>query len=332
VHIGGNYFVNIGDAHPETVPEPCMIRRSGVETGDTILRGFGRWLYDRNNFAASLSGLAYHRTRELFDFTDLSGMASDHSAFRDVNEVWLPDIQLMVSRLGHGLFVAAHAGNNGKSHNHNDVGDFIVYADGQPVIVDVGSGTYTARTFSKDRYQLWFNTGAYHNLPIINGRQEQEGAAYGASEVSYRIQRSGSGLAMNLAKAYPVGAGVRSWKRVIAAEKSGRITITDSCRADSVFGALTQSFMTVAAVDISVPGLIRFTSESGATVELAYDSRVWKISDEKLTLTTPEEEGLKDTWHHRTITRIRLDAKAPMRAGIFRYTIVTQNGANHDSK
>src|ERR1700722_3075781 len=29
----GNYFVNIGDAHPEVVPEPIMIRRFGVETG-----------------------------------------------------------------------------------------------------------------------------------------------------------------------------------------------------------------------------------------------------------------------------------------------------------
>jgi hypothetical protein len=75
VHIGGNYFVNIGDAHPEMVPEPLMIRRFGIETGDTTMRGFGNWLDARNNYANSLSQQQFHRTRELFDLADLRDRA-----------------------------------------------------------------------------------------------------------------------------------------------------------------------------------------------------------------------------------------------------------------
>ena len=41
-------------------------------------------------------------------------------------------------------------------------------------------------------------------------------------------------------------------------------------------------------------------------------------------LTTPEEEGLKESWHHRTITRIRLELKSPVRAAVFQYTIVAK--------
>jgi hypothetical protein len=351
VHIADNYFVNIGDAHPEVTPEPVMIRRFGKETGDTIMAKFGAWLYALDNYGNRLDQQMFHRTRELFDFSDFRDISADcaggsaaHDGFRDVEDAWLPDVQLMVSRLDHGIFVAAHGGNNGKSHNHNDVGDFIVYADGQPVIIDVGSGTYTARTFSKDRYQLWFNTSAFHNLPTINGFQEREGLADSATQVSYQRgnggaergggARKGSGLVdpagpgaimrMNLNYAYPAEAGVKVWKRSILAEKAGRITITDSCRASGTFDSLTQSFMTVAAVDISVPGLIVFTADGGKKVEMRYDAQVWRAQKEDVPLTTPEEEGLKETWRHRTIARILLDLRAPVRAAVFQYTIVAK--------
>ncbi len=324
VHIGDNYFVNMGDAHPEMTPEPVMIRRFGRETGDTTMAKFGAWLYILDNYGSRLDQQMFHRTRELFDFSDFQDISAAHGLFRDISDAWLPDVQLMVSRLPNGLYVAAHAGNNGKSHNHNDVGDFIVYLDGQPVIVDVGSGTYTARTFSSDRYRLWFNTSAFHNLPLVNGQQEREGLAYGASEVSYRVERSGAIMRMNLKDTYPAAAGIRVWKRSIFADRSGRIVITDSCRADSAFSSLTQSFMTVGPVDITAPGLIVFTTDGGKQVELRYDARVWRARKEDMQLTTPEEEGLKENWHNRTISRIRLDLKSPVRAAVFQYTIVAK--------
>jgi hypothetical protein len=327
VHIGDNYFVNIGDAHPEMTPEPVMIRRFGKETGDTTMAEFGAWLYALDNYGIKLDQQMFHRTRELFDlsdFRDIGVIGAADAGFRDIEDAWLPDIQLMVSRLADGLFVAAHAGNNGKSHNHNDVGDFIVYADGQPVIVDIGSGTYTARTFSKDRYRLWFNTSAFHNLPTVNGQQEQEGLTYAASQVAYRVDRRGARLTMNLAKAYPAAAGINAWKRSILAEKAGRITITDSCQPDSSIRSLMQSIMTVALVDVTLPGLIVFTTDRGQKVELRYDARVWRVAKEDIQLTMPEEEGLKENWHHRTISRIRLDLKSPVRNAVFQYTIVAK--------
>ncbi len=324
VHIGGAYFVNTADANPEMVPEPVMIRRFGNETGDTIMQRFGTWLYGRDNYAKTLDQQQFHRTRELFDFNDLRGIDAVPVSFRDIADAWLPDVQLMVSRLDHGLFVAAHAGNNGKSHNHNDVGDLIVYAAGEPVIIDVGSGTYTARTFSKDRYRLWFNTSAFHNLPTINGQEQHEGAEYTAGSVSYQRDRRRAILSMDLAKAYPVAAGVRSWKRTITAEKTGRIGITDSCQAAPSFTVLTQSFMTVCSVDITVPGLISFATEQGRKVELRYDAKVWQVKKEVMDLTTPEEEGLKTSWHDRTITRILLASRSAVRSAVFQYTIVAK--------
>ena len=129
---------------------------------------------------------------------------------------------------------------------------------------------------------------------------------------------------MNLAKAYPAAAGISAWKRSILAEKAGRITITDSCQEDSALRSLTQSIMTVGAVDITVPGMILFTTGQGKKVELHYDARVWNAEKEDMQLTTPEEEGLKDNWQHRAITRIRLELKSPVRVAVFQYTIVAK--------
>jgi hypothetical protein len=354
VHIGDNYFVNVGDAHPEMTPEPVMIRRFGRETGDTIMRNFGAWLYDIDNYVNDLNHQMFHRTRELFDFNEVhelgAGLSSNaghglsagqalggsNAPFVDVADAWLPDVQIMVSRLAHGLFVAAHGSNNGKSHNHNDVGDFVVYADGEPVIIDVGSGTYTARTFSKDRYRLWFNTSPYHNLPTINGQEQREGLSFAATQVSYQTDRDKTVLRMNLEKAYPPAAGVSVWKRSIIAEKAGRVVIVDSCIADKSFSELTQSFMTVCSADISVPGLIVFQTEGGKRTEhvkktehgkkteLRYDAKTWQIQKEAINLITPEEEGIKTNWRGRTITRIRLTLRSAVRSAVFRYTIVAK--------
>ncbi|MCG8499689.1 MAG: heparinase II/III-family protein, partial [Firmicutes bacterium] len=63
-----------------------------------------------------------------------------------------------------GFFFAAKGGYNDKSHNHNDVGNFVLYYNGYPVFIDVGVGTYTAKTFSNKRYEIWTMQSEYHNL------------------------------------------------------------------------------------------------------------------------------------------------------------------------
>jgi hypothetical protein len=324
-HISGNYFVNLADSHPEEFPEPVMVWRFGKEVSDAELSSFGAWLFRRTELR-SVINQSFHRTRTLFDLASIKAIAADETIFHENNETWLPNVQLMTTRLSNSLFVAAHGGNNGESHNHNDVGDFIIYAHGEPVIIDAGSGTYTSKTFSADRYKLWFNASAYHNLPTVNGLQQMEGRAHGAYNVSYKKDKERSSIVMNIEKAYPREAGLSQWKRMITTDNE-KILIIDSFKSDKPLVSLTQSFMTICTVDVDQPGTIFFTTVHGNKVALQYGDS-WKVTKELLPLNTEEEQGLKLTWHDQSITRILLTHQSPKASGSFQYTITLNATAN----
>jgi len=303
-HIAGKYFINVADAAPQLVPDGTMIYRFGRDMGDTVMEGFGSWIMHTYPSGA-VSYEHFHRTRSLYDLLAQSDCAVHPPAEPVVKNVWFGDIQLMVARNAQGLFVAAHGGNNGESHNHNDVGDFVVYSGGQPVIVDVGSGTYTSRTFSSHRYDLWFNTSAYHNLPVVNGFQQKEGAAFAAADVRYL---SNGALTMDIGKAYPAEAGIGELRRVVRMEEKG-VTITDSYTMRAPLQSLTQSFMTVCPVDIGKAGVVLFTTDAGQKVGLTYDAGMWEASVEKVGFGLPEEEGVWQHWGGRAVYRVLLKAK-----------------------
>lgn len=319
IHIDGNYFVNIADSHPEEFPEAVMVWRYGKSASDPQLTSFGAWLFSKDHFIKAINP-TFHRSRSLLDLLSLKTIGNSSGLFQDATDSWFPDVQLMTARTPGGFFITAHGGNNGESHNHNDVGDFIVYANGDPVIIDVGSGTYTSKTFSPDRYKLWFNSSAYHNLPTVNGEQQSEGSHYAASNVLYQKTNEKISLTMNIDKAYTAGSGLAIWKRSITVAGE-TVVIADSFRAKASV-SIEQSFMTVCSVDISQPGTVFFTTAHGNKVALQYGEG-WDVIKETMKLATEEEQGLKLTWHDQPITRILLKLRSLKNSGSFRY-IITQ--------
>ncbi|MES2274819.1 MAG: heparinase II/III family protein [Bacteroidota bacterium] len=319
-HIAGKYFINVADAHPEITADGIMIYRFGKAINDAKMTAFGTWAFNQLQHQTP-GNEQFHRTRALYNMFALNAMNGKEEPYTDAPDAWFSDVQLMVSRSNNGLFVASHAGNNGESHNHNDVGDFMVYADGYPVIIDVGSGTYTARTFGKDRYDLWFNTSAYHNLPVINGAQQSAGIKFAATDVKYNTDKTASKLTMAIQNAYPAEAGIKSWQRTVVVNKSGKIEVNDSYQSATPIKSITQSFMTVCPTDISQAGKLIFSLPNGQKVTLDYDAATWDIKKEKMDLVTPEDQGLKASWHQQDIYRILLTAKKSLNKNIVTYII-----------
>lgn len=138
-------------------------------------------------------------------------------------DVWLPDLQVRcLTRTG--VTLVCKAGHNGESHNHNDVGSFMIFADGEPEIVDAGNMTYTAKTFSGERYTLWNTRSMYHNLPLIGGAEQLPGADRRAGVVACQKD----GLTLDMAVCYPEEIGVRECKRTLSLSVSGEVTVSDS--------------------------------------------------------------------------------------------------------
>lgn len=319
-YIAGSYFINVADAHARMTPDGVMIYRFGKAIGDNNMAAFGSWSYHQLQHGITATQ-QFQRSRVLYNIFAAKKLAQANEDFTDVPDVWYSDIQLMASRTNNGLFAATHAGNNGESHNHNDVGDFMVYADGYPVIIDVGSGTYTARTFNKERYHLWFNTSAYHNTPTINGQQQSAGLRFAASNVKYSKDKNSARLSMDIQGAYPAEAGITKWQRTVIVNKSGKIEVDENYTAPAPVKSLTQSFMTVCPVDITKAGKLVFNLPNHKTVQLDYNTNLWDAKKEKMELTTPEDQGLKSSWDHQDIYRVLLTAKAGANTSNVKYII-----------
>ena len=101
---------------------------------------------------------------------------------RRLPEGWFPSTGVAVLR-DDRLDVAVKAGCNGASHSHNDTGNVIVYRDGQPVLIDLGVGTYTRKTFSPERYDIWTMQSSWHNLPDFDGVMQGASAECRAGNV-----------------------------------------------------------------------------------------------------------------------------------------------------
>jgi hypothetical protein len=124
------------------------------------------------------------------------------------------------------MFVAAKGGNNGEMHNHNDCGNFMVYYNGKPVIIDAGVGRYTKQTFSPDRYKLWFMQSGYHNLPSFDGIDQRDGKRFSAEDV--RFDSKTRSICSELKNAYPEEAGIESYQRRVSFD--GTVTIEENVK------------------------------------------------------------------------------------------------------
>ncbi|TDW96859.1 heparinase II/III domain-containing protein [Dinghuibacter silviterrae] len=304
MHIAGPYVVNFADATPRTLPDPVSVYGFGQYFHDDTLRHFAAYLFDLRHRALP--------TGNVHDFVlgveTYGALASTPAEVAAPALRWLPSVQVMVARAPDLVF-AAQGGNNGESHNHNDVGNFILYAGDAPVIVDAGVGTYTAKTFSSQRYTLWNMQSQWHNCPVINGVQQKDGAQYKATDV----RLDGSVLRMNLASAYPAEAAVKRWDRTFDFNPRDKtLRLEDDFVLDVRKDSTCLNFLTPCTVTQSGPGRLTFSSPSGTPLlVLSFSAAAlsWQT-----TVKDMDDARLQDSWG-KSLTRVSLVLKDPGLSG-----------------
>ncbi|KAA0989117.1 heparinase II/III domain-containing protein [Dyadobacter aurulentus] len=323
-HIDGHYFVNFADADPKLRPDGLLLYRLGKAVKDEKLVEMGKWAF-QNFTAVSTSPEGFHRPRRIENLLTINQIDGGKISLTPVQEAWIGDIQVLTARAGDGLFLATHGGHNAESHNHNDVGDFIIYVKGQPMIVDAGRGNYTARTFSNKRYELWFTQSEYHNLPIVNGIGQKAGRKFEATAVKSNVNGKEASLQMDIAAAYPPEAGITSWKRLVALNRTkNQVEITEDYVLKSEPKSIQEIFMTVCDVDSSEPGKVKLKGAGNTSLTLSYDPKMWSVSTEKPSTDGMEYESFKTKWDNRPVTRIVLDSKQLKQNGKHRLVFDTK--------
>ncbi|MBQ1865554.1 MAG: heparinase II/III family protein, partial [Bacteroidales bacterium] len=225
--------------------------------------------------------------------------------------VWYPETEFCYLSDPEGLFVAAKGGNNDESHNHNDVGTFILYMDNQPVMIDAGVGTYRRQTFDSSRYTIWSMQSNYHNLPVINGVGEKEGPAYKASDA---VAKPGF-FSVNIAGAFPEAAKVDKWTR--SYQLGGNtLRINDAFTLKQTVAPNVVNFMTWGDVKKVSDGKVSISVE-GVKALLTYDPKSFDYSIETILLDDPR---LSDIWGEK-VYRVSLTAKKMTKKGNYSFTV-----------
>lgn len=322
--ISEKYFLNFADADPQPGMAATMIYRYGKAINDPDMMKFGAFY--RKPEDGSIG--RFHYFRNFYSLFIQDEFQKAPQGLPLPKNVWLPDLQVFAARdqagTTNGFYVAAKGGHNDESHNHNDVGTYVVYYDGQPLLIDVGRGTYTAKTFSNKRYDIWYNCSDYHNLPTITGQNQPPGMHYKASNVSYRADNAGTQFAVDIAQAYPKDAGVKSWQRTVRLNRGKNVQISDVFNLQSA-NALTQHLMTCYPAEVGSPGelIIHYSPKTGTAQDFVvqYNPKQLQPIVEKVKLENPEDKGIITKWGD-TIYRINFRTLSPKAADKQTFTVV----------
>jgi hypothetical protein len=305
VYIDGKYYVNYADGD------------AIVTVGSSVHR-FGKALENEGMMALGAKGEpirpiahdwfhAYAFLNEIFSENE---RAECSFALPYPMHSWFWEKQVMIARENEGspkgLFLSAKAGRNDESHNHNDIGNFIVYTDGKPLFIDIGTEEYVAQTFSPKRYELWNTQSQYHNCPGVRGILQRAGGEYKATRAFCEITAVDSRLSMELAGAYPEEAGIISLKREarLIRGENPCVCIEDSFILEEETDDIHQYFMTSPKPEIKESGLI---SLEGSGASLRFDGNLLQASVYEIPIT---ESRLHWNWGD-FIYRIDLKAKEP---------------------
>ncbi len=98
-----------------------------------------------------------------------------------------------------GYGFTCKGGHNGESHNHVDVGNFIIAKGNKQIICDIGAGPYEDGYHFDKRYTFFHPSAESHNLPIINGEYQNH---LGIGNVCVDYDKDADKASMDIAIAY----------------------------------------------------------------------------------------------------------------------------------
>ena len=239
VYIADGNVMNFGDGG-QHITSCTLIYMYGKETNQPEMMSLASEITEvcrRKNLESGRSEILDIR-RVLYSIMHDDEIESVKIPFAPGSLQYLPDLQIAALREG-AWIAGVKGGNNGEFHNHNDVGSFLLYENGTPVLVDAGVGDYTRQTFGKERYTIWTMQSGYHNLPTVNGVDQKDGwkfrtRSFAAEEGCAKV---------SFASAYEESAGLTELTRTVTLDENGA-TVIDCFAFQNGSGKVVEHLMT----------------------------------------------------------------------------------------
>ena len=178
---------------------------------------------------------------------------------------YLENAQWMIIRKSSGNLhtaFAAKGGNNGESHNHNDLGSFLLDVNGDVLLTDLGSGEYTRQYFGPERFTIFCNGSQGHSVPIIEKNYQSAGSEFYADVLNASEDK---GLfRLDLTKAYS-DSNLKRFIRSFLFEsgKAVTLTVSDKFLFQKAPDSITERFISLYKPESAGQGMVRLEGQQG---------------------------------------------------------------------
>lgn len=309
VNIHAPYFINFADADATTGGNASAVYRYGKAINEPQMQQFGAYLAKLGNWGDhSMSGKICDQIKNLGLIDEIRKAEAKEAL---VSDFWFPDTEIAGARDKEGsytgFFFGAKGGFNAESHNHNDVGSFLLYFDGKPCLIDLGREEYIAKTFSSRRYEIWTMQSGYHNLPVINGVQQKDGSKFKAKNSAFMANTKYATFSTEISGAYPEEARIKSWIRSYTLNRGKSFIISDKYELNALSNTPTSSnLITCCKVTQVNPGQLRLDG-NGFSLYMNYNPKSINPVIEYIEV---KDRTLKRYWPEG-VTRVKLEFRNP---------------------
>jgi len=279
MHVKDRYYLNFSDCSPFAslagVKEFCV----GKAISDPLLMAFAHEQWELSSLQEKVLKEEINLAYRLLSLLCSKEIDSCTIPYKPNGDIFYKSVGILVSR-DNNFTLAVKGGGNNDNHNHNDTGSLILYCKGQPLLIDIGVETYTRKTFSADRYEIWTMRSLYHNVVNFPSKEQKAGPSYQSSEVKVSLGDKSCSISMQLAKAYEQ---VDSYERVVIHHKNHSIEVLDTTSERGTLTVMTQLKPMIKGNSMTIGNLGRITFKNAS-----------KIKEEPIEITDPR---LLATWN-----------------------------------
>ncbi|MCF7757192.1 heparinase II/III-family protein [Paenibacillus xylanexedens] len=239
--------------------------------------------------------------------------------------------------------ISVKGGHNDEPHNHNDLGQFIIHCGGENILCDPGAGLYTQAYFAPGREQLFHISSSGHNVPLIEGQEQDSGRQAQAHVLEAKLAEGGGELntTLDLTSAYSGAASLARYTRQLhwkmasgGSRKGSELRLIDrfqwkssmvssaerfSSVDDSNAGcsSVVERWMSRVQPEVVKSGNLRWQGVHGM-VHMTYDADQWQVFTEAMK--TVDHDNVPVTFYRTSLswtgvideTDVRIESSNPL--------------------